>query len=280
MNTLRSVILSAVLFIGVAAFAYPSLLGPTGGANLPTARVAKPGELICAVDGISNGNSVYEGGSYWTWYGWVTESVSVTTSKTYDYRFLYGMRNNMEIGGTYNSQNSYTKINDNGSIYNSKTSLNNWGLNFKQVSSNDFLDFRAGWGVVYQNYSSGGNVEQLYGVLSNAWRTEKGTAYQVSYGLNWTALDNVANFNGSSSQTNATRLYIDMEVAFANKINLSGEYQFQGDIDQTALESFVMRYPYSTHWCCQLGWTNAYRGVLGNKSQTISLGLAYKNTPW
>ncbi len=234
-----------------AAMAYPSLLGPTGGTNLPTAKIAKQGTLNFAYDLYANEVT------------WGNDKVGNTSA----FRLLYGLSDKAEVGFTYNNED-YSYFD--GAAWHS-SSFDNWGLNAKVNFAQEGSDLEPAAGVVYQDYNDADTtVTQLYLVGSKLFRPgEGGTSFRGSLGVNWTKVD-----FGAGGDTDALRPYINLDFGFSNGLTLTGEYQLKNDdIDDDALMSLVLRYPISKGLNVQVGTSNAFRGIAGGPDQNLTFGV-------
>ena len=238
-----------------AAMAYPSLLGPTGGTNLPTAKVVKQGTLAVAYDYFANDMTV----------------AGLDMDATSAFRLLYGVTDKAELGITYNTQ-EVSLVGGGPS-----TDFDNWGLNDKYNFAAEDADFEPAAGVVYQDYNDADfSVTQLYLVGSKLFRAgEGGTSFRGSLGVNWTKV----NFSGAGD-TDAFRPYINLDFGFSNGLTLTGELQLKdSDIDDDPLTSLVLRYPFSKGLAAQLGISNEFRGVAGGPDHSLTFGITWNYDP-
>jgi len=238
-----------------AVMAYPSLLGPTGGANLPTAKVVNQGTLAAAYDYFMNDMDLGGG---------------VQLEETHAIRLLYGLTESAEVGLTYNKQ-------DVTGAGPGIDNFDNWGLNAKYNFAVEGVEFEPAVGAVYQDYSDAdGTVFQLYAVGSKLFSMgEGGTSFRGSLGVNWTKVD-----FGAGYDVDAFRPYINLDFGFANGLTLTGEFQFKNsDIDDDPLMSLTLRYPISESFNVQLGTSNAVRGVAGGPDQCLTLGINWNYDP-
>lgn len=247
----RLVLLAAVVLVAAtgAVQAYPSLLGPTGSVNLPTAAVNAPEKLNVAVDYYDNG---YEGGA-------------TDVDAAIPIRLLYGVSQNVEVGATYTIQN--------GKVAGKSVDLDSWGLNFKYY--NPIISGKSGWaiGAVHSEFTDDdldNNFTQLYWVGSSVLSAGTGTSPKVtgSFGINWTSLESFG------ADDDAFRPYVVLDFAFPSKLILSMEYQLKdSDVESDALSSIVARYPFSDKVSGQIGFSNGIRGVVGGNDHNFLAGL-------
>lgn len=236
----------ALLAITGAAFAYPSLLGPTGGANLPVANVVPAGQWNVALD----------------WFNQSSDGVDSATS----FRVLYGLGDTLEFGAVYTKQGT-----------NSDIDLDTWGLNAKFLTPLTLADFAWSLGATYQKFNDSAlddaKFYQLYfvgtRVLSEG--SEEAPAVRGTVGVNWTEFD----FAGF--KTDAFRPFVDVDFAFKTGTNVTLEYQFENsDLDAEALSSIVVRHPINENWSAQIGFSNGSRGVVGGDNHDLLIGVNYK----
>jgi hypothetical protein len=73
------------------------------------------------------------------------------------------------------------------------------------------------------------------------------------------------------------RPFIDVDLAFANGLNITAEYQTKDDIESKALSSLIARYPLTKQRTLlgEIGLTNAINGIAGGKSHQLVAGLNY-----
>ena len=280
MKKLTLTLAIALFALAGTAFAYPSLLGPTGGANLPNAVVVAPGVFCIAADFV-NANDTFPVASG-TISG-VPAVVNETNDNIGNFRLLYGVMQNLEIGASYIHQNAHlqavnasTGANIGDSV---SANLSNWGVNAKYVLPKLFLDSDLGLGVVYMGFNDDSGVKdisQLYAVATKSLTPEDAAvAVRGSLGVNWSNAELTDAAGGGS--TNAFRPFIDVDLAFANKLNLTAEYQLKNDdFDTDAMASIVARYPITDSLAAELGFSNAVRGVAGSDRYNLLVGVNYK----
>lgn len=257
-------IVVCMLSIAGACWSYPSLLGPTGGANLPLASVIDQGKAAVAVDFVNDGVTIQE-----------TDGAFIHTNKlsnTVSFRGIYGIAPNTEIGLVYNSQKD--TITDTDPTYNSEEGEGNWGVNAKYAWSNVYPNTTFAAGTVYQSFTDDVNVVQVYGVATHRFSagSAKSPAVRGSLGANWTRVKD------ASDSINAVRPFVDVDLAFANGLNVTAEYQFKSSkFNEKALSSIVARYPLNKEKTVigEIGFTNAYRGVIGTDDHSLVLGASY-----
>ena len=237
--------LVALVIAAGAVCAYPSLLGPTGGANLPVANVAAEGQWSVAVDYF---NQSSDG---------VDAAIPV--------RVLYGIGNNFEVGAMYTLQNT-----------DGSDSLDTWGINGKFLTASVLGGFNWSVGGVYENISDidlTAFQAYLVGTRVLVEGTETSPAIRGTVGLNWTKVDY------DDGDTDAFRPFVNVDLGFKGGTNVTAEYQFKNsDIDDDALASIVIRHPFTPNWSGQIGFTNGFRGISGSDDFDLLIGVNYKMT--
>jgi hypothetical protein len=259
----------SVLALTTSAFAYPSLLGPTGGANLPTAAVVEQGGNALAIDA-----QFYDANT-------------TGLDNAYALRVERGIAKNMELGLTMTLQQ----------IDGAPSDINedSFGINAKYLLINNPDGVSLGIGGVYQNFANAdsdvdflsynapaANVQsytQWYGVLT----AKLADARNGSPGLRGSVGVNVTNASVDLEDTSgdfwttsqsATRPFVSLDLAFHGSIHLTGEYQAKDDsFDVNPITSLVLRVPISHGGALELGTSNATYGVFGDNDQHAFAGL-------
>ena len=264
--------LGIALAFACAAYAYPTLTGPTGLATLPTAAVAPAGQLQIAAD-------YYD-----------TEGDS-----TIPLRVLYGVGGNLEFGLLYafSNQSMVLEVEDDFAL--TFDADNTWGLNAKYALPVDLAGFQFAAGAQYltsdfavtvvdllgefpteELASIDTNTTQVYLVGTRAFTLggDGSPALNGTLGLNWTRMK--LDLTGEeivpeSISESGFRFFGGLEALFANNLSLAVEFQTEeedlGDTDM--LWSFVGRYPFTPSLSAQIGYTNAsnipamFEGELG-----------------
>lgn len=258
--------LGLAVMLASATFAYPSLLGPNGGATLPTAATTAQGQFNIAVNYQFNGETMtyeYEG---------ITETDDV--SDMLNIALLYGIAPNFEVGANYNNQSVDWTATDGYDTISGDEGMSNWGLNAKYAFNDVFAGTNVAVGGVYQSFEMNDmNVWQVYGVATKAFMEagEGATGVSGSLGLNYTSFD-----RDNDENNNATRLFAGLDVAFANNLSLLAEYQTKkSDFEDKAMTSIALRYPFTPSLTAQVAFTNSYRGLAGAEDNDLMLGLNY-----
>lgn len=256
-------ILTALQIIAGSCWAYPSLLGPTGGANLPVADTAGLGRVEVGIDYIDNSGVtlVDDQGNPWN------------TGDSFSTRVLFGVSPDAEIGVTFNGQ-SVSNSSINNDFFDSGDDASFWGVNAKYVWPHKDTDASFGVGGVFQEYSSSEstNLTQFYAVASQiiARATTSTPGIRGSLGANWT-MDN----NGDST----VRPFAVLDMAFAGGLHLSGEYQVKNYNfgDNAPISSAVARFPLDRRHTlvADIGLTNAYQGIYGDQHHHFFIGANF-----
>lgn len=259
-----------------AAFAYPSLLGPTGGAFLPDASVQPHGTVTIALDQYAD-NSVVDG---------IGQLQNATTL-----RAVNGCGRNLEIGAAY----TFHGFQQDADVP-SNVNEDNISINAKYLLINNPKATSLGVGVVLMNFPNESNLEpllynndlapiadisQIYGVATFKIADAKGPmpAIRGSIGVNCTEFD----YGEDADSESSTRPFASIDLAFplqqgGRAIRVIGEWQQpDSNIDDNPLESVVVRVPLSKWFHAELGTSNAINGVIGGDTQNLfgGIGLTY-----
>ncbi len=266
-------VLGIALFAATGAvYAYPSLLGPTGGANLPTAAVEKTGQLEFALDYVQEGDRDIIG----------SPAVNIATREdlgdTKSLRMLYGLLPGMEIGGKMDFEHwntSNVDLNDGSTIMFSSSDYNLWGANAKYQLPFQIANLTWAVGGEYNRIpTSTENWTQGYAVGSFPCYCGTGalSAIRCSVGGNWTRYRET----DEDYSEDDTRGFLSIDLAFANKWSLIGEYQSttKKDASTHPLTSLVARTPLGGRLAGQVGVTNGENGGLFVGSP-ISIGYRH-----
>ncbi|HEX2951764.1 MAG TPA: hypothetical protein VHV83_19690 [Armatimonadota bacterium] len=254
-------------------WAYPSLLGPTGGANLPVASVVGQGKFNVAFDAQIVDKSTGDGNAYNT-------------------RVLLGLSKNVEVGANYVSQ---SVLDEYGNSYDDITN-DTFGANFKLLLTNSNTANLA-IGTVYQGNIDDDNFSsvEVYGVVSAVLGNGNNSSLpgiRGSVGVNWTQVNGYTYYTyyypsgytdsyAVEDSWSAIRPFASLDIAFpmsnGRAIRIMGEYQMKGsdlpeDIESKPLISLVLRIPFSDYFSAEIGTSNAYRGVTGGDKQNIFVG--------
>ncbi|HEY3378361.1 MAG TPA: hypothetical protein VGL77_12790, partial [Armatimonadota bacterium] len=140
-------VVAGLLTMASAVWAYPSLLGPTGGANLPLATVVERGVAQVAVDK-----------------AFLSNQDDSEARSDFAIRALYGVAKNTEIGVTYNDNKTTNELDE-------QIHSGNWGVNAKYLLPLNVVNTAFAVGGVYQKYDEtflNLEVEQFYGVATHS----------------------------------------------------------------------------------------------------------------
>lgn len=270
----------------VAAYAYPTLAGPTGYGVLPTADVVGAGVLNIAADYYDSDDS------------------------TVPIRVVYGIADNFELGASYRSgdQNvfSATEFDGPDSYTESIRISDMWGINGKWATGLTPLGFDWSLGAQYLqgdlNAFSSLTLEgdtfseeldfgdysatQLYFVgtrnFTDMFACPPDTIVRGTIGVNWTKIDADVDdlfeeeIGEISFDEDAFRFFLGLDATFSNKFMLAAEYQTKdSDIEDDALYGITARYAFNEALAGQLGYTNEIGGVLGGPDGNFFVGLNY-----
>jgi hypothetical protein len=272
LNTTVCAVLS-VFALTTSAFAYPSLLGPTGSASLPTAAVVEQGGNALAIDA-----QFYDANT-------------TGLDNAYLLRVERGIAKNMELGFTTTLQQIDGAPSD--------VNEDSFGINAKYLLVNtDGVSL--GVGGMYQNFANADNdvdylsygatatnvqsFTQWYGVLTAQFAGAGNGSPSIhgSIGVNSTHViyDNEdTDGNTWTYSQSATRPFVSLDLGFPEAngdIHLTGEYQAKDDTlpgDLEPITSFVLRIPISRGGALEVGTSNVTYGVFGSGDQHMFAGL-------
>lgn len=252
-----------LLAIAGAALAYPSLLGPTGGTNLPTANVIGEGKFDFAFDWFNQKvKETYDVGG---------TPVEFKTNAAKVFRVLYGFAPNLEGGLGYTSQ----KLTAEGGGDYESISLDNWNLNIKYLTPLTLGEAAWSVGAVYEKFKEDlGKTWQIYFVGTKVFQpaTDLSPGVRGSLGVNYSKSQ-----NGES--VSAVRPFVAIDLAFRKGLSFTAEYQLKdSDFDEKALMSVALRYPFTPELTGQIGFSNGFRGVSGSDKYDLLVGVKYTFT--
>lgn len=230
-----------VLACAGAAFAYPTLTGPTGLAVLPTGYVAPAGFTVAG-----------------DWQDLEDGSVVPT-------RALFGFGSSAELGGAFDF------INDDALGLDQA-----WGANAK-IRIGKILGGDSAIGAQFRRETDLADFDTDFTQGYFAWTTGFTTgmsafsAVGITWGVNWTRLDPEV---GDSADD--WRFFAGADVRITKGINLVAEYQTDeaslGDADP--ISAFTARITLSPSLQAQVGTTNAY-GLRGLADHNVFAGLTF-----
>lgn len=234
-TTIVSAALAIVL--STAAFATPSLSGPTGGTNLPDATVSALHNGQIADDFMmgSNHNAMV-------------------------LRGVYGIATDLEVGVAGYFDTGKHGSDNNGIGINAKYQLANLGLqNGDKVAV----------GINYQDTSGSFNDTSIY-LVGTRQVTEMNMsrpAVAASVGLNY----------NTAPHSTILRPYASVDATYSGGLNLNAEIQFGGsDYDNQPMMALTARFPINNTWAVQAGYTNSNLGTYGTNSGGLILGTSCK----
>jgi len=223
----------AMVTLAGSAMAYPSLMGPTGGANMPLADTVGAGKFQVAVDYVAAKDFPFK------------DAIPM--------RVLYGVADSVELGASFVKQDTEAP----------GISLDSWSINGKWVTPLELGDAKLAIGGIYEKTSDINlTMTQFYLVITKPLTTDDKAPVKVrgSVGANWTK----ASFDFGplgSVDANKIRPFLDLDLAFGEGYNLTAEYQFKNKwFDIKPLSSLVLRKSINSNWAFQLGVSNAMLG--------------------
>jgi hypothetical protein len=227
--------LALVLVLAGAAFAYPTLTGPTGLATLPTAATLPAGQLALAADYYDTSDGIIE--------------------NTFPLRVTFGLAESWEIGAAYLSQ----------------TDANLWAVNTKFGPLLNLLGFDWSAGAQYAQQDFPVNDEtvmQAYwvGDMVMSEGGEGQPTLGLTVGVNWTDSDLL--------DTDAFRAFVGIQAGFASDFSVGAEYQTKDDdIEAEALWSVFARLGLTDSLAVQAGWTNG--PFFGTNDHNLFVGVNF-----
>ena len=235
--------------------AYPSLLGPTGSAELPNVATVDRSAFDAAVDYFTNGEG--------------------TLDNSFIGRVNYGIAENTEIGVAYTLQDVEFTPTEGVSTSATVTSysFNNWNVNAKRTMAINER-FTAGLGVVYQAWNDllpgdSRNFLQVYGAVGAALPIAGIPEIQGTIGLNYTRGD------VNSAADSAIRGFIGLSSAVTEKLTLAVDFQTEDTyFDDQPLSSIVARYQINNRLKAEAGLSNAMLGMCGSSDHNLFVGVS------
>ncbi len=232
-------IVSAALTIvlSMAAFAAPSLSGPTGGTNLPDATVSA----------LNNGQ--------------IADDFMMGSNHNFMVlRGVYGIATNLEVGVAGYFDTDKNGADNNAIGVNAKYQLS--GLNLKNTD-------KVAVGINYQDASGSFHDTSIYvvGTRQVTEMNESHPAVAASVGLNY-------NFAPNST---ILRPYASVDATYSGGLNLNAELQFGGsNKDNQPMMALTARFPINNTWAAQVGYTNSNLGTYGTNSGGLIVGASCK----
>ena len=242
----------AMLAAACAAYAYPTLAGPTGLVNVPTAEVASAGQFVAALDYYNSKDN------------------GKTDSNSYPFRVLYGFGNNLEVGVGYDSDAlSMTSYPDETETLSTSTKAL-WDVNAKYKIPSYF---GADWavGALYGQANTdpdNTNVTQVYLAGTKDFSTGEGApSIKGTIGVNWTQVK-------ATVTNSAWRFFLGAEAIVMPNLSVLADVQTKdSDLDRNAMWSAAARYAFTPVLSAQLGFTNG--PIIGANDTNLLLGVDY-----
>jgi len=250
----------ALLTCGMAAWAYPTLTGPTGQAVIPTANVAAPGLTLAA------------------------DWAKLQSGDSFPLRLLYAFGSNIEIGGTYDPFGSDAQVQDarfgpiglsrawsvNGKFGLSKIAggdLAVGGIFRRETMKSAFLpptgDFDTDYTQAYLVWTD--HLGYSYGKFSN---------FAFTLGGNWTKVstDSATGIDDSD----AIRGFAGLGFTFSKDFAIEGDIQTRASRvgDAKAMSAAVVRFGVTPAVVLEAGLTNAL-GLRGTNRHDIFIGADF-----
>ncbi len=231
----RYLLLGMVVALVGAAFAYPTLTGPTGLITLPTASSLPAGQISLAADYYNTSDGPVE--------------------NSYPVRATLGLASSIEVGAAYLFQ-------DNADM---------WVLNAKLSPIINLIGFDWGAGAQYakQNLTPADEtVFQLYwvGTMMMSDVDEGQPAIGLTVGANWTDSDLL--------DDNTLRFFAGVEAGFANNFSLIAEYQTEDeDFETDPVWSVGARFGFTDAISAQVAWTNG--PFFGRGEHNLTAGINF-----
>jgi len=241
MNTLRICGLLAALALAVSAMAYPTLMGPTGQAVIPTAMTAGSGFTVAA------------------------DYQSFEAGHEIPIRALFGIGQNLEVGA------SYATFSDDVNFTFNKA----WDANAKYAFAT-LLSGKAAIGAQYMNIdlTTDATAKISQGYL--AWTRnmtlgeDAEQALGITLGANWTQIK-VAEEDFSE---NGIRYFAGLDLMLTPMFSVLADYQTKRSEfeEERAISAVTARIQLNRMIALQLGSTNAI-GPIGTDKHNFFAGL-------
>lgn len=247
---------AGLLAIAGAAFAYPTLAGPSGLVSLPNAEVVKSGLFDVAVD-------YYNTKENTTFVDDLGNTFTVEGKNSWPIRALYGFDNTFEIGAAYDADAIVGK--------------GFWNLNAKWKTPLKFGGWDWALGALYGQSSSVHvltesskfTASQVYFAGTGCLPLGEGApAIYTTVGVNWTQVK----FFGDKND--GIRFYLGADAMVAPKINILAEYQTKlNDLDVEAMWGAALRYAITPALSAQVGVSNG--PIVGAGKSKFFVGVEY-----
>lgn len=252
MNKLFLSLAALLLSLSCITWGYPSLLGPSGGANQPTTAVQPRDTVAIAVDFLnsSSGDNDLNAGD------------SILT------RLQFGMANDMECGLVFGTQQDNMA-----SAPAEAANYNRLGLNIKMAQPIS-KRANAAVGANYMNFldrpsGTPNAYTQLYLVADNRINLDNDTNNKLFASLGVNCLI----WQDGSAKNTSIRPFVSLKGLFPQGFSITGEYQFQDTaFDVASLTSLTARFPFNQRLSAQAGISNSSRCFFGAKNHQLFVG--------
>ncbi|MHB9106186.1 MAG: hypothetical protein ACYDCO_03940 [Armatimonadota bacterium] len=214
-------VLGFAVALACAAYAYPTLSGPTGLVTVPTAATVPAGQLQFAAD-------------WW--------SIAIVDSALAG-RVLYGITDNIELGAIYRTEESDALVGD------------VWGVNAKLALPVTFGDAAWAIGAGYYDLS---DVDESFFTANLAATREFNENFRGTANLLWSedglyqVLSGPGIFLIGGLNDSDFQLGVGAEATFENGLTVVGEYV--NTLPGTTI-NVAARYPLTEALTAQLGYT-------------------------
>lgn len=246
-------LMALLLSLGCISWGYPSLLGPSGGTNQPTAEIQQRDSIAVAIDFLnsSSGDNDLNAGN------------SILT------RLQLGIANDIECGLTFAAQQD-----DMATPPAESANYNRLGINVKLAQA---ISQRAkiAVGANYLNYLNRPAGEtnaftQLYLVADDRINLDNDTNNKLFASVGVSCLL----WQNGSKKNSSFRPFVSLTGLFPQGFSITGEYKFEDvDADAAPLTSLTARYPFTSNLSGQIGINNSSHGFFGGKNHQLFIGV-------
>ncbi|HEY3417853.1 MAG TPA: hypothetical protein VGM23_13295 [Armatimonadota bacterium] len=236
-NTHRLLIAVAITLTSLLGQAFPTLTGPTGLGNIPTADVVPKGLFGGAVTWLNSKDS------------------DAGIKDTYPIGVLYGIAKHAEIGAAYWAQDGNTA----------------WTLNGKYVTPLKLAGADWAVGAQYLDFTDADvKITQAYFVGARTLTAaDAAIPVRLHAGVNWSNID-----LPGSGHDNFLRGIFGVDATIAKKLTIGADYQTRkSDWEQKPGYSLVARYAIAPRVIGQLGVSNA--PIFGGEDAKAFAGVLY-----
>jgi hypothetical protein len=241
----KMLLVGMAVLLTSAAFAYPSLQGPTGLVAVPTAATVATGAIDLAADYVYLPSTVQPGGTH---------------TNDFPVRLEWGCAQNFEVGAAYDY------IRDDQS----------WDINGKWVTPLNYFSTKVAVGAQYERFRKFGGstptVWNLYLVGTRPLVNAGGVALNGDLGLTMDKTDHIFANNTSFLRL---MLGVDATVASLRNLNIAIDYipQDKAISDTKAAFSIVGRMPITPMIGAEIGATTASSLQAGLPAAQVFAGL-------